>query len=144
MTQRSNNNNNNVNYGDYMNVQEATMAQQLQQQQQQQQSAVGSTTRAGPQVPAHKPANYRHPSVVGPSHSAPVHSSSAAAAAAAATAATAAAVSSISVHQSQQQSNNDRMLSVSGKKKCSLCQEELGDCNIISRVPFSLLSFLSN
>lgn len=141
MTQRSNNNNNNVNYGDYMNVQEATMAQQLQQQQQQQQSAVGSTTRAGPQVPAHKPANYRHPSVVGPSHSAPVHSSSAAAAA---TAATAAAVSSISVHQSQQQSNNDRMLSVSGKKKCSLCQEELGDCNIISRVPFSLLSFLSN
>lgn len=121
MTQRSNNNNNNVNYGDYMNVQEATMAQQLQQQQQQQQqqSAVGSTTRAGPQVPAHKPANYRHPSVVGPSHSAPVHSSSAAAA-------TAAAVSSISVHQSQQQSNNDRMLSVSGKKKCSLCQEELG------------------
>ncbi|XP_045032723.1 uncharacterized serine-rich protein C215.13-like [Daphnia magna] len=119
MTQRSNNNNNNVNYGDYMNVQEATMAQQLQQQQQQQQSAVGSTTRAGPQVPAHKPANYRHPSVVGPSHSAPVHSSSAAAAATA-------AVSSISVHQSQQQSNNDRMLSVSGKKKCSLCQEELG------------------
>ncbi|XP_046450293.1 uncharacterized protein LOC124198484 isoform X3 [Daphnia pulex] len=100
MTQRSNNNNNNANYGDYMNVQEATVAQQ-----QQQQSAVGSTTRAGPQVPAQRPANYRHPSVVGPSHSAPVQSSA-------------------GVHQSQ--NNNDRMLSVSGKKKCSLCQEELG------------------
>jgi hypothetical protein len=106
MTQRSNNNNNNANYGDYMNVQEATVAQQ------QQQSSVGSTTRAGPQVPAQRPANYRHPSVVGPSHSAPVQSSSA------------------GVHQSQ--NNNDRMLSVSGKKKCSLCQEELGQFFIIS------------
>jgi hypothetical protein len=103
MTQRSNNNNNNnANYGDYMNVQEATVAQQ-----QQQSTGGGSTTRAGPQVPAQRPANYRHPSVVGPSHSAPIQSSS-------------------NVHQSQHQNNNDRMLSVSGKKKCSLCQEELG------------------
>lgn len=87
-----------------MNVQEATVAQQ----QQQQSTGGGSTTRAGPQVPAQRPANYRHPSVVGPSHSAPIQSLS------------------TNVHQSQHQNNNDRMLSVSGKKKCSLCQEELG------------------
>lgn len=97
MTQRNGggpaNNNNSANYGDYMNVQEAT------------QQATQSS-RAGPQVPAQKPANYRHPGSGPTSHSVPLQTS----------------------NQPVQSANNnnDRMLSVSGKKKCSLCQEELG------------------
>ena len=78
-----------ANYGDYMNIQEVV---------QQQQSAA---SRAGPQVPSQRPANYRHPS----------------------------SSSSVAIpgqQQQQQTNNNDRMLSVSGKKKCSLYQEELG------------------
>ena len=98
MTQR-NNNNNNANYGDYMNVQEATGGT----------TGPATTSRAGPQVPAQRPVNYRHPSVMGPSHSAPVQTTTSA------------------QQQPQQHNNNDRMLSVSGKKKCSLCQEELGN-----------------
>ena len=75
------------------------------------QEAVGvpptvQSTRAGPQVPTQKPTNYRHPSL-GPSQSAP-------------------GGPSLQPQQQQAINNNDRMLSVSGKKKCSLCQEELG------------------
>ena len=97
MSQRQNNGNN---YGDYMNIGEA---------------AASSTTRAGPQVPAQRPANYRHPSL-GATQSAPTTTAAAAAAAAAAA----------SLPPAGLNGNGDRMLSVSGKKKCSLCMEELG------------------
>lgn len=89
MSQRQNGNN----YGDYMNICDAAVS--------------SSTTRAGPQVPAQRPINYRHPSL-GATQSAPA--------------------SDGSTGLSPQGNNNggDRMLSVSGKKKCSLCLEELG------------------
>ena len=95
MAQRSGSGSNlNNNYSDYMNLQEAVGV-----------PPPPPSTRAGPQVPAQRPTNYRHPSL-GPSQSAPGGPSL--------------------QPQQQQQNNNDRMLSVSGKKKCSLCQEELG------------------
>lgn len=99
MAQRSGSGSNlNNNYGDYMNLQEAIGVPPPVQ-----------STRAGPQVPAQKPTNYRHPSL-GPSQSAPGGPS----------------LQPQQQQQQQQINNNDRMLSVSGKKKCSLCQEELG------------------
>ena len=99
-----------ANYGDYMNIQEVNSMQQQHQQQQQQQQMQSMSSRAGPQVPAQRPANYRHPNLAA-SQSVPLLSNNKSAA------------NSIN---NLLNNSSDRMLSVSGKKKCSLCQEELG------------------
>lgn len=110
MSQRnsgSNINNNPNNYGDYMNIQEAVQA-----------AAAASSNRAAPQVPAQRPTNYRHPTL-GPAPSNQSTGSSSNGSIVGAGPQPGA--------NNNNNNNNDRMLSVSGKKKCSFCQEELGN-----------------
>ena len=106
LTQRMSQRNNN-NLADYINVQEASMPRGS--------ASAGGSGGAGPQVASSSakapPPQYRHPTLSA-AQSVPLTCSSSSSAAAA------------NLPPDPQQT--DRMLSVSGRKKCSLCREELG------------------